>query len=187
MDGGWPRGTRRESRRGGGAFCQQRVVCGWEVLVTEEVLCLFDSGQPLPSGNTLPGSERSSRGWITGCTSVTFLQCGQIKRRTVKWLLFLDCECSVLTSRTWSVRKKWTAPEQNILTASLREWETTRSPSWPIGGRNPERSGTPERWRSDVCPLPTPVPSHTPKDVDLCRQTFLTLKQRKHNFYSAEE
>lgn len=33
---------------------------------------------------------------------------------------------------------------------SLRAWETTRSPSWPSGGKNPKRSGTPERSQTDV-------------------------------------
>lgn len=37
---------------GGGRFRQQRVVCGWEVLATETVPHVFDSGQPLPSLHT---------------------------------------------------------------------------------------------------------------------------------------
>lgn len=113
---------------------------------------------------TLPGPERwggglwGSLGWITGCTSDRFTDIWRKMfewsgSKTVKSLLALHCEffcVCVLSLRTWWVQKKWPTLNQSITTVSLRAWETTRSPSWPSGGKNPKQSGTPERSQTDI-------------------------------------
>lgn len=192
----------KTERRGSNVFRQQRVVCGWEVLATEAVPHLFNSGQLLPAsalclsvggGRTAVWRFRQKHRlhWFIGIS----------RKKKEKASALPDSESQMiyllifLTFRMWCVQKKWAPLPQKTLTLSLRGWETMRSRFWPSGGRNPKPSGTPERSRTDIWPRPwterllCPHLSwqHTKECRPLYRQTDapISIQQQVLNNYTS--